>query len=181
MYIIGGKFKRRALLAPKSDKVRPTTSQLRETLFNICQHSIEGARFLDLFAGSGAMGLEALSRGAAHAVFVDNNRLSLSIIKKNIETLGVERQTSIYGCDALKGLQKLHTQNEQFDLIYVDPPYGAGWGRSVLEFLDSHPLLAAGGSLFIEESDLQEPPLTRLKRVDERRVGRAFLHHYKAL
>lgn len=178
MHIIGGKFKRRPLIAPKSEKVRPTTSQLREALFNICQLTIEGARFLDLFAGSGAMGLEALSRGATHATFVDLNRLSIAAIKKNIAALHVESQSRVFLLPALKAAQLLCKQNEVFDLIYADPPYGEGFSQIILEFIDSHPLLAPGGSLFIEDAHLHLPPLHTLKLQDQRTVGRAHLYEF---
>src|SRR5436305_1632219 len=89
MRIIAGTFKNRRLIAPKGDATRPTTEQLRESLFNICQHYLEGAHFLDLFAGSGAMGLEALSRGASYATFVDNNKESVGYIHANVEALKV--------------------------------------------------------------------------------------------
>jgi len=179
MYIIGGKFKKRALVVPQTAAVRPTTSQLREALFNICQSSIEGARFLDLFAGSGANGLEALSRGALHTTFVENNRLALTAIKKNITSLQLEQATRIFPLEVFKALQRLHDQKERFDLIYIDPPYGKGLGTSVLDFLDKHPILASGGSLFIADSVLHEPSMKHLKLHGERRLGRAHLYEYR--
>lgn len=179
MYIISGKYKKRALVAPKSDLVRPTTSQLREAVFNICQLNIEGARFLDLFAGSGAMGLEALSRGAEHATFVESNRQALEAIKKNIQALGVEKQTTLISLDVFKALEKFAQREKLFDVIYVDPPYGKGLSEPVLTFLDTHPLLNPDGSLFIEDADLKEPPLTHLRLHSERSIGRARLHEYR--
>ena len=107
LQIIGGKHKKRKLVAPTSGLLRPTTSQLRESVFNICQHRIEGVRFLDLFAGSGAMGLEALSRGAAHATFVERGSFSLKSIKKNIITLGELKHTTVVPGDVLTVLPLL--------------------------------------------------------------------------
>ena len=179
MYIISGKFKKRALVVPKTETVRPTTSQLRETLFNICQLTIEGAHFLDLFAGSGAIGLEALSREAAHVTFVEKNRLALAAIKKNISSFQVESQTTVYGCDVLKALQQLYASGKKFDLIYADPPYGEGLGAQVLDFLDQNLLLAEEGSLFIEDANLHEPPLQQLKLVRQKKSGRAHLYEYR--
>lgn len=179
MYIISGKYKKRALVAPKSDLVRPTTSQLREAVFNICQLSIEGALFLDLFAGSGAMGLEALSRGAAHATFVESNRQALEVIKKNIHSLGVEKQTTVISLDVLKALEKFAQHTKSFDIIYVDPPYGKSLSEPVLTFLDTHPLLNSDGTLFIEDAGLKELPLTSLRLQSKRSIGRARLLEYQ--
>lgn len=170
--IIGGKHKRRKLAAPKSQSVRPTASQLRETVFNICQHQIEGARFLDLFAGSGAMGLEALSRGAAHATFVDMGRPALQTLKQNIATLQEEAHTTVMAGDVLTLLPRLEGP---FELIYVDPPYGKGLSAEVLKQLDTLDLLAEGGRLFFEDTPFEIPPLTHLTLKDERKVGRATL------
>lgn len=178
MHIIGGKFKKRALVTPKTDKVRPTTSQLREALFNICQFNVEDSRFLDLFAGSGAMGLEALSRGAAQVTFIENNRSALAAIKENIASLHVEKESTLLGLDALKALQRLYDQGLLFDLIYIDPPYGKGLSAPTLQFIDSHKLLAPGGSLFIEDSSLHIPPLVYLTLKGERRVGHAHLYEF---
>ena len=179
--IIGGKYKKRTLATPKSEKVRPTTAQLRETLFNICQHTTPGARFLDLFAGSGAMGLEALSRGALHATFVECDRSALAAIKKNIATLHVEQMTTVYSLDVSKALQHLHDKNESFDLIYIDPPYGQGLGAHVLDFSDRHHLLASGGSIFIEDSELHEPTLQQLRLFRQKKVGRGYLYEYRII
>jgi 16S rRNA (guanine(966)-N(2))-methyltransferase RsmD len=178
MYIIGGKFKKRKLLVPKTDAVRPTTSQLRECVFNICQLSVEGARFLDLFAGSGAMGLEALSRGAAEATFVDASRRSAETISKNIASLGVEQQTLVIVSEALKALERFAKHKKTFDLIYVDPPYAKGMSAPILAFLDSHSLLAKNGLIFIEEAHLQPPSLLHLHLISERKVGRTKLYVY---
>ena len=181
MHIISGKYKKRVLVAPKSDQVRPTTSQLREAVFNICQLTIEGAYFLDLFAGSGAMGLEALSRGARHATLVDQGRPALVALRHNIVALHVENETSVLGLDVFKALHQLVRQGRCFDVIYVDPPYGAGLSAPVLAYLDAHPLLRPEGSLFIEDADLTPPPLTRLRLHSKRSIGRAHLYEYHLL
>lgn len=179
MYIIAGKFKKKSLFTPQSEAVRPTTSQLRETLFNICQLSVEGARFLDLFAGSGAMGFEALSRGASYAAFVENNRQALVAIRKNIAELGVADDTALWGMDVFKALERLVAQNTQFDIIYVDPPYSKGLGARVLTFVEENKVLAAGGSLFIEDASLELPPLRNLTLCSQRRSGRAHLYEFR--
>lgn len=175
MQIIGGKHKRRKLYAPKTTLVRPTSSQLRETVFNICQQQIEGARFLDLFAGSGAMGLEALSRGAEHATFVERGSPALAAIKRNIALLDEEAHSTVIAGDVLARIPFLE---EAFDLIYVDPPYGIGLGAQVLAAIDAHSLLAEGGTVFIEDSTFEEPSLKNLALKQKRQVGRATLFEY---
>ncbi len=175
LYIIGGKHKKRQLRAPKSSAVRPTASRVREMVFNICQHQIEGASFLDLFAGSGAMGLEALSRGATHATFVESAARSVQAIKQNIEALKEELHTTLIG----KSVHSvLPTLAGSFDLIYVDPPYGKSMGTETLALLDRFPLLAEEGSLFIEDAFLEIPDLNQLKLKKKRPIGRAFLYEF---
>lgn len=173
--IIGGKHKRRKLISPKSTLVRPTLALTREAVFNICQHQIQGARFLDLYAGSGAMGLEALSRGASHATFVEKAGSSLSAIKQNIALLKEEAHATLIAGDVLKAIPTLI---RPFDLIYVDPPYGKGLGALTLDAIDRFPLLAEEGTLFIEDATLEEPPLKRLHLKNKRRFGRATLFEY---
>ncbi len=175
LYIVGGKHKRRKLMAPKSSLVRPTASQVREALFNICQNWIQGAHFLDLFAGSGAMGLEALSRGAAHATFVEKGRPALNAIKQNIATLNEEDHTTVLQGDVLTVLPFL---KGPFELIFVDPPYGKNLGAAALDLIDSHRLLAEDGTLFIEDTSMEEPKLKTLELKQKRTFGRTTLFEY---
>ncbi|MEI6243088.1 MAG: 16S rRNA (guanine(966)-N(2))-methyltransferase RsmD, partial [Chlamydiota bacterium] len=121
--IIGGLFKSRQIKAPKTSFVRPTSSSLRESVFNICQNRIEGANFLDLFGGSGAMGLEALSRKAAHVTFVDNSKEAVSVIEENIRALGVQDFTKVFLGDVFTILKRLGKSGTVFDIVYIDPPY----------------------------------------------------------
>jgi len=179
MQIIGGKYKRFPLLAPRGLRTRPTSGQLRETVFNICQNKIEGAHFLDLFAGTGAMGLEALSRGAAHATFVENNKEVVHKLKQNITFLKEEIHTTVYSVDVFMALKKLSNQGAQFDIVYVDPPYEKDLGEQTLRFFDTHPLLKEGGILFVEDvfSEIRYDFQT-IKLKSERRSGRATLKEY---
>lgn len=173
--IIGGKYKSRKLISPKSPLVRPTLALTRSAVFNICQQKIQGARFLDLYAGSGAMGLEALSRGASHATFIEKAGPSLSVIRQNIALLKEEAHTTVIGSDVIKALPTL---KGSFDLIYIDPPYGKGLGAEALDAIDRYPLLAEEGILFIEEATVEELPLKRLFLKTKRRFGRATLFEY---
>lgn len=178
MKIVAGLYKNRPLVAPKIQAVRPTSSRLREAFFNICQPYIENANFLDLFAGSGAMGLEALSRGASHATFVDSNKESIRCIKKNLQTLGVEGD--VYFGDVFAFLKK---RPAPFDIIFSDPPYEKlAYSQRVLEQVDQGSLLKSEGRLFIEDAHgviKDDLPLETLTLESSRRVGRSELKEYR--
>ena len=121
--IIAGEFKGRRLKTPATDKVRPTADRVREAWFSIIQRSTRGARVLDLYAGSGALGLEALSRGATTADFVEVHRFALAALRANIKTLNVGDRTAIHRQDALKFAAQLHPG--QYDVAFADPPYAS--------------------------------------------------------
>jgi 16S rRNA (guanine966-N2)-methyltransferase len=119
--IIAGEFKGRRLKTPATTTIRPTADRVREAWFSILQRAVRGARVLDLFAGSGALGLEALSRGAVSADFVEVHRLALAALKANIKALKVEDRTAIHRMDALKFAERLHPGD--YDVAFADPPY----------------------------------------------------------
>lgn len=193
MYIIGGRYKHLRLVTPKGTQTRPTASRLREALFNICQNYIEDADFLDLFAGSGAMGLEALSRGARSATFVDASKEAVRCIRRNIAALKVETDCQVL-CGQMSSLLKLlERQNKQYNLIYADPPYHTSmdlagevclYSEYVVRFVDSSTLLIPGGTLFIEEDARHPPkvePLHSLILKDSRKFGHSLLQRYEKL
>lgn len=126
MRIVGGKFRGRRLFVPRGPDVRPTSDRVREAIFSILADKVEGARVLDLFAGTGALGLEALSRGAARAAFVDRRPLALKTINRNVEALGLEGSTRVLRTDLSRGPGGLRQETGPFDLIFMDPPYGKG-------------------------------------------------------
>lgn len=134
MRIVGGKFRGRPLVTPTSNAIRPTTDRTRESLFNILAHGfadrLEGGRVLDLFAGTGALGLEALSRGARFATFVEESAEGRGLLRRNIEAFGLQGHTKILRRDAC-ALGIVGTM-EPFDLIFADPPYGKGLGEKAL-------------------------------------------------
>lgn len=134
MRIVGGNFRGRALAGPKTQAIRPTADRLRETIFNILMHAygdpVTGARVLDLFAGTGALGLEAMSRGAAFTLFVDDGAEARALIRQNVETLGAAGVSRIFRRDATK-LGAVHP-NEPFSLVFLDPPYGKGFAEKAL-------------------------------------------------
>ena len=127
--IIAGKYRGRRLKSPPSLGTRPTSDRLRETLFNILAPRIAGARFLDLCAGSGAIGIEALSRGAAHATFVDKSRKMYALIEHNLEALKIDdREFEVVTSEAAKFLRRCEQKGSQpFDIIFFDPPYAADY------------------------------------------------------
>jgi len=188
MRIIAGKFKNRKLLTPKGLETRPTSEKLREAVFNMLQHVIEDASFLDVFAGSGAMGFEALSRGAGRVVFLDKSRDAVQCITKNIDAFNVKTQTSVVKGDVFRSLEKLE---DIFDIIYVDPPYAVAkeqnqpekiYSSKVLIKIDEGKLLKEDGTLLIEESrevKLDDLPLSSLRFVRRRNFGRSSLFYFK--
>lgn len=181
MRIIGGKFRNRLLASPKGAQTRPTAGQLRESLFNICQSYVDGARFLDLFAGSGAMGMEALSRGASQATFIEKDKLAVACIRKNIEMLQIKEQSAVLAVDILNGLKYLSKQQQEFDIIYSDPPYDREYNKQILAFIDEGNLLAPSGILFLEdpiEAPTESENLNRLCLKNSRRLGRAVLQQF---
>lgn len=184
--LLGGKWKGRILKSPQGLNTRPTTGILRGAVFNICQHQIMGARFLDLFAGSGAMGLEALSRGAESAVFVEQDSRAIRSIRENIKLLQAEDGSEVLPMDIFLAINKLAKSQRLFDIIYVDPPYAKApvVAARVLSEIEKLSLLAPHGFLFIEGST-QGPKLvlesTTLSNPKTRRFGIAQLHQFELL
>ena len=146
MRVITGSARGRKLKTPANYDIRPTTDNVKEAVFNIIQFDIEGRRVLDLFAGTGQLGIECLSRGAAEAVFIDQSRDAVGIIKDNLKSCGL--QGAVLQTDALQFLRR----GGNFDLIFVDPPYNKGWVQKVLHKLESVPLLTESGWLILEHS-----------------------------
>jgi 16S rRNA (guanine966-N2)-methyltransferase len=178
--LIGGQFRSRLLKTPKGSQTRPTSSLLRKAVFDICQAHIDDARVLDLFAGSGAMGLEAISRGAAHATFVELDKQAVRCIQENIRELQVEEQCRVLQGDALSCLKRLQKEGKPYDLIYVDPPYRHTLYNPILQFLDQSGLLKPDGVLFVEEAHPSklEVVLTKLMLKESRKFGDSLLHQF---
>src|SRR5438477_5457814 len=123
MRVIAGNYRGRTLRSPPSMQVRPTSDRLRETLFNILAPRIEGTKFVDLCAGSGAVGIEALSRGAAHVTFVESSRRAADIINENLAHCKIEENFRIINRDAVSVLRYFASHHLQYDIFYFDPPY----------------------------------------------------------
>ena len=152
MRVISGQCRGRKLLEPAGNDVRPTTDQVKEAMFNIVQFDIEGRRVLDLFAGTGQLGIEALSRGAAECVFVDSSRDSLRLVQENLKRCGL--RAGVVQCDALSYLRR----GEKFDLILIDPPYGSGLDAQAVQAVKEFDILAKGGIMVCESRADQTPP-----------------------
>jgi 16S rRNA (guanine966-N2)-methyltransferase len=154
MRIVGGCLRGRALAAPKSAAIRPTADRLRESLFNILVHAygdpVTGARVLDLFAGTGALGLEAMSRGAAFALFVDDGAEARALIRANVEQLGLGGATRVFRRDATR-LGPAHPV-EPFSLVFADPPYGLGLAEKALAAAREGGWLAPDALVVVEEA-----------------------------
>lgn len=183
LHLLSGRFRGRPLKSPKGNKTRPTTALLRKSVFDSLRPCMEEALFLDLFAGSGAMGLEALSGGAAHATFVDESREAIRCIEENISLLHVQNETTVIQGDVLKILKRLTTS---FDIIYSDPPYEkAALQCEILTVLDQSPLLKPGCWVLLEEGypsqlQLKEVSLQHLVYRDSRNFGKSLLHRFQA-
>ncbi|MBI5346456.1 MAG: 16S rRNA (guanine(966)-N(2))-methyltransferase RsmD [Chlamydiae bacterium] len=177
---MGGFLKGRALKAPKS--IRPASSMLRQAVFNICQNLVENSNFLDIFAGSGAMGIEALSRGAEFATFIDNGKESINFIIKNLESFNLQNHSKIIFGDALQKVEKL---KNIFDIITIDPPFiffesKPGYINDILNKIVDNKLLSTSGIIFLEEPSYskRDTIVPSLFLKDTRRFGGSLLHQY---
>lgn len=190
MHIIAGAYKNHPLSTPKGSQTRPTSARLREALFNICQGAIVEASFLDLFAGSGAIGLEALSRGASEVVLIDNNKECGRCMAKNVAALKVQTEVKVICSDVFSAVKKLSNSGFQFDIIYADPPYEMkgifngelrSYSQQLLFLLDSLPLLKINGFLYIEDvfSAEQLTHVASLELISARKVGNTHLCELK--
>jgi len=151
MRVISGSARRLVLEVP-DDKARPTTDRTKETLFNIINDYVYSALVLDLFAGSGALGIESLSRGARHAVFCDNYMGSIKCVKKNLTHTNLIENASILQYDYVKALHLFKEKNQCFDLIFLDPPYNKGIQMETLRLIHQLDILSKKGIIVVESS-----------------------------
>lgn len=182
MRVIAGKFRSRRLKGPGKLRLRPTSDRLRETLFNILGPSVEGSLFVDLYAGTGAIGIEALSRGAREVFFVESRAASARLIRENLQSLGVHESVEVIERDAVKALDSLASRHLLADFIFLDPPYAEREEQiRILEFLDDVHLIAPYGIVIAEHQSKTDLP-ERFTRLERRRVveqGDASLSFYR--
>lgn len=180
MRIVAGQFKGRPIQAPKTDATRPTSDRARESLFNILAHadwapSLEGARVIDLFAGSGALGFEALSRGASFCLFVDTAHAARGAIRNNVEALGLFGATRIHRRSAAALGEKPAGLGERFDVAFLDPPYNKGLVAPCLDSLRTDGWLSAAALVIVETAADEELALDSWNLVSDRSIGAAKL------
>lgn len=181
MRVIAGTAKGHPLIAPKGMDTRPITARIKEALFSIWQMRIAGSRFLDLFAGSGSIGIEALSRGAEKVVFVEQSRKAIEIIKRNLVACHLEVGYEIYRDDVFRRLQLLKETDEMFDLIYLDPPFTVkGIFIPVMEALSKAAILARNGIVAIRTPKEMELPsrIVELTRTKLKQYGISCIHFF---
>jgi 16S rRNA (guanine966-N2)-methyltransferase len=185
MRIVGGALRGRRLEAPPGGATRPTADRVREALFNILEHAgwragglsiLRGAEVLDAFCGTGALGLEALSRGAAHATFVEHDRAVLPVLRRNIAAFGVAERSSIFAFDATQPPQR-PAERPAAALVFLDPPYREDLAAAALAALAKRGWIAEGAVISIEHAASAAPPATGAEFVtlDHRRYGRAAI------
>jgi 16S rRNA (guanine966-N2)-methyltransferase len=181
--IVGGEFRGRPLATPRTSAIRPTTDRTREAVFNILAHrfaeKLEGARVLDLFAGTGALGLEALSRGASYGVFIEESTEGRGLIRTNVEAFGLTGRSKIFRRDAT-ALGEAGTL-APFDLVFADPPYGKGLGERALRCASAGGWLAADALCVVEEAvSASFDPGPGFTVVDERGYGETIIRYIRA-
>ncbi len=177
MRIISGTLKGRKLAAPDGRSTRPTADRIKESIFNILAGRIVSRQVLDLFAGSGALGIEALSRGASHAVFIDREKAALTVLKRNIRQLGLTDRTRVMNWDIRRGINCLPSGSKQFDLVFMDPPYDTDAVNIGLNALVLRQVLAPDACVVVEHSRRETIvcPEDALTLTDQRRFGKTLV------
>ena len=183
MRVISGSARGRKLKSPKSDETRPIMDRVKTALFDILAPDISGIRVLDLFAGTGAVGIEALSRGAKAATFIELSPDAWRLVRENLALTHLSDRAEVLRADAFAFLQQAAAANRRFDLVYVAPPQYEGLAARALSQLDATPLTEPDGLVIVqidpqERADLDTLPLQRLQKYDERKYGSTLLLFY---
>ncbi len=181
--VIGGALRGKRLSPLRGLTIRPTTDYLRESIFNILAGGLEDAVVLDLFAGTGSLGIEALSRGAATAVFVDKAPQAIKTLTRNISACSLEAQSSILKRDVLRGLSFLKSIGLAFDLVFIDPPYDKGFAERTMQHLDRAKSTSDEVTIVIEHSRREVLPeeVARFVLSDRRHHGKTLVSFYKPM
>ncbi|MDP6559763.1 MAG: 16S rRNA (guanine(966)-N(2))-methyltransferase RsmD [Candidatus Binatia bacterium] len=180
MRVIGGTAKGHRLRTLRGQRLRPTADRVKESLFNILPRDLSGLRVLDLFAGSGSLSAEALSRGAGEAVLIDHSPRAGKAIESNLRALGFSRRSRIKVFPVPRAIRYLSSRNEKFDLVFVDPPYEKGWVQRILKLIGDGGLLQNSGTLVVEHSGKEQVQegCGPLRLRDQRRYGGTCLSFY---
>lgn len=181
MRVIGGAARGRRLRVPKGDAVRPTAARVKESLFNILPRDFSGMQVLDLFAGTGNLSIEALSRGADHALLIDASARSAATIKNNLRRLGFAAQSEVWVAPVARSLRTLARRRAIFDFIFLDPPYDRGLAGRSLDLIAACDLLRDTGTAVVEHSAREslKPRYGSLQLHDQRRYGDTRLSFYR--
>lgn len=185
MRVVTGEAKGRKLKAPKTMGTRPIIDRVKTALFDILADEVDDVRFLDLFAGTGSVGIEALSRGAAHATFIEMNHKVLKLVRENLQITGLSDRAETLHADAFKFLQNHATSTAQpYDIVYVAPPQYQEMAARALTILDASPLVADPGQVIIQIHPKERPAVAavqcqHLRLTDERRYGSTLLMFYR--
>lgn len=179
--VIAGSAKKTNLKSPKGLDTRPTADRVKEAVFNILAPKVPGCFFLDLFAGTGSVAIEALSRGAGHAVLVENNRSAVNVIKENLTRTKLSDNAELLSTDVFNAIKTLALLNKGFDIIYLDPPYREGFYQRVLLEIADNNLLNSGGIVVAESSRQIQPPeqVANLSITRRQRYGDTVINFYQ--
>lgn len=181
MRIVAGKFGSRPIKSVPGDHTRPTADKIKGAIFSRIGPYFEGGTMLDLFSGSGNMGLESLSRGMDHAVFCDHNHTSIRVIKENIHAMQAEAASTVWKCDYRQALQRCYGERQTFDLIFLDPPYALENKSDILKQISDYELLKSGGDLIFETAKTETLPMQVLdiKQVKSVEYGITRITYYQ--
>jgi len=180
MRVIGGAARGRRLKVPKGQAIRPTAARVKESLFNILPHDFSGLRVLDLYAGSGNVSIEALSRGAENAILIDESPRSAAVIRENLHRLGLSERAQVWTAPVTRSLRKLSKSGERFDLIFLDPPYDRELVGTTLKLISECSLLKDAGRVVAEHSarEAVKSQYDHLALNDQRRYGDTLLSFF---
>jgi 16S rRNA (guanine966-N2)-methyltransferase len=187
MRVVTGEAKGRRLKTPKTTGTRPIMDRVKTALFDILSHEVENARFLDLFAGTGSVGIEALSRGATDATFIEMNHKILQLVRENLQITGLADRAEVLHSDAFKFLQTYQVPTKRqriYDIIYIAPPQYEGLAARALALVDSSTLYASGALVIVQIHPKERPGVAaveckHLELTDERRYGSTLLMFYR--
>lgn len=181
MRVIAGTKGGQILYAPETNQIRPIQDKVKAALFNIWRNLVSNSNFLDLFAGTGSVGIEALSRGAEHATFVDKSPQAIRLVRKNLDKLGLIERSHLYQKDVLEAISTLERRGKVYDLIFVGPPYGEGLADETLHKLAEAEVLRKWGvaAAEISNKDQLQESYGQLVLIDERCYGGNVLRFYR--
>ncbi|MDF2590943.1 MAG: methyltransferase [Clostridia bacterium] len=180
MRVISGEFRGRKLEQIEGIEIRPTSDRVKESLFNILGTRLIDCAFLDLFAGTGGIGIEAYSRGAARVVFIDESANSIKILKKNLDKLNISDKVEVFNTDYINAINKLSNENKKFDVIFIDPPYLKGFEKNALVHISESGMLTDNGIIVVEHDLTDKMPEIsgKLKLTRQNKYSKTMLSFY---